>query len=188
MDDANPDADPVASPGDDSQQDAGDVLPIESTPPDNAGDVTTAAPQAAKSNPGETASDAPIALPLTSANPDGDQPADSATPPPPPASALPDDDATPVPLSAETEPGETAPSPLLRPTPGTLKARIFDFIEKSSRPRRAWQVAKALELGRLPTPELSAMVSQGYLMRPREGCYAVVGGDYNAVMTDEVDT
>jgi hypothetical protein len=132
--------------------------------------------------------------------------------PTPPASPLPAEHNAPVSSNAETEPGETAPSPTPWPAPdgpidpveasstaapslrveaggrppaGTLLARILDLIEQSARPKRPWQVRKELGLSRLPCAELSKLTAEKCLVRVRDGCYGIPGRDYGGAASAE---
>jgi hypothetical protein len=61
--------------------------------------------------------------------------------------------------------------------PGTLKARILDLIAQSVRPKRPWQVQRELGLPRAPSAELSKLVTRGYFVSVRAGCYGIPGRD-----------
>jgi hypothetical protein len=68
--------------------------------------------------------------------------------------------------------------PQERPQEGTLLARILELIEASDRPKRPWQIQKELRLARMPSAELSWLLTMGCLIRPKEGIYAVPGRNY----------
>jgi hypothetical protein len=71
------------------------------------------------------------------------------------------------------------------PPAGTLLARIVDYLEKSERPRRGWQIERDLKLTRQPSAQLSRLVAQGHIKRVREGIYGVTGRDYGTVSLSE---
>ena len=59
-----------------------------------------------------------------------------------------------------------------RPQQGTLLLKIVELFEASDRPLSRWDVQKRLGLTRMPSAELSKLVSQSRLVRVREGVYA----------------
>lgn len=220
-------------PGDDDalDEDAGDGPSVEATNPDDnlAADDDPDALQA-EEDAGDISLIEAISDSASAAIPRADDPRDdhvqadtvetgedasAILAPTPPGSLLPaEHDAIELP-SAETEPGETAPSPTPRPVPdgpidpveasgtavprppveaggkvplpGTLKARILDLIAQSARPKRPWQVQKELGLPRLPCAELSKLVSEGHLVRVKDACYGLPNRDYNGVVSAEGD-
>jgi len=197
---------------DDGRHEGPDNEDFDRTAPDeDAGDVSSVETSAAAIPRADEPPDDSIPADTVEA---GEEARAISTPAPPASILLPEPDAARFPR-AKTEPGESAPSPAPRPAsdnamdpveaastavpsppvkaegkaplPGTLQARILDLITQSVRPKRPRQVQRELGLPRLPSAELSKLVSRGYLVRVREGCYGIPGRDYGGGIVAESD-
>jgi hypothetical protein len=197
---------------DDGRHDGPDNEDFDRTAPDeDAGDVSSVETSAAAIPRADNPNDHPIPAHTVEA---GEEARAISAPTPPVSISHPEPDATRFPR-AKTEPGENAPSPAPRPVldnamapveaastdgpsppvkaggkaplPGTLQARILDLIAQSVRPKRPRQVQRELGLPRLPSAELSKLVSRGYLVRVRESCYGIPGRDYGGGVVVEGD-
>lgn len=81
--------------------------------------------------------------------------------------------------ASHTGDASTADAAPERPAPDTLLGRILNALETSTRPRRPWQLQQELSLSRAPSAELSRLISQGHVVRLREGVYGAVGRTYD---------
>jgi hypothetical protein len=168
----------VSFPDDDDAPDAGDVSTVE------ASNLDTAPSDVHHDDRQEDAGAISAPTPPASLLPaEHDAPVSSGAPSPTPRLA-PDGPIDPVEASSTA-----APRPPVdaggKPPAGTLMARILDLIEQSARPKRPWQVQRELDLPRLPSAELSRLVSQHYLVRVKEGCYGIPGRDYGGAASAE---
>jgi hypothetical protein len=77
-------------------------------------------------------------------------------------------------VTARSHPGETPE----RPPANTLLLKIVELFEQNHRSLSRWDVQKRLGLTRMPSAELSKLVSQGHLVRVQEGVYGVAGRHY----------